>query len=118
MIRALREKFLDPAVDGVPRARRPRRMGRRSFSSILEILGEDEGIEQFEQLLEGKEDVTDDPMLNGAFEIPEPRQDARIPAAAPVLRGQALSGAGKTWVKSPRIRPVLAPCVSSTIPTG
>ncbi len=62
MIRALREKFLDPAVEAYPVLE-----GRVGwdviFSSILEIVGEDEGIAQFERLLEGRENVDDDQML-------------------------------------------------------
>ncbi len=62
MIRALREKFLDPAVAAYPAL--DGRVGWDViFSSILEIIGEDEGIEEFEQLLEAKEDVANDPML-------------------------------------------------------
>jgi long-chain acyl-CoA synthetase len=62
MIRALHEKFLDPAVEAYPT------LGERVgwdviFSSILEILGEDEGLEQLGQLLEGKDDAGDEPML-------------------------------------------------------
>ncbi len=62
MIRALREKFIDPAVEAYPVLE-----GRVGwdviFSAILEIVGEDEGIAQFETLLEGRKDIDDDPML-------------------------------------------------------
>jgi len=62
MIRALREKFLDPAVEAYPAL--DGRVGWNViFSSILEIIGEDEGIDQFERLLEGKPDAAGDPML-------------------------------------------------------
>jgi len=68
MIRALREKFLDPAVEAY--AKLDGRVGWDViFSSIMEIIGEDEGIEQLEELLQGKEDVVDDAMLKALSEF-------------------------------------------------
>ncbi len=68
MVRALREKFLDPAVEAYP-ALEGRVGWDIIFSSILEIVGEDEGIEQLEALLQGERDVADDPMLKALSEF-------------------------------------------------
>jgi len=56
MIRSLREKFLDPAVKLYPGLEG--RVGSDVvFSSLLEIIGEDEGIERLQELLEHRPDT-------------------------------------------------------------